>query len=85
MNGDGRLGAFAPTTLGALSRKPHIRNGRHTDVVELWTAPSRIAEQDHAIDAHWREKMVCVAVGSRTEVIVRGLDSDDNEGVAAKL
>lgn len=62
--------SFSPMTLGSFSRKPHLRNGRYSDVVELWTAPCRIGQKDHVIDEAWREKMVCVAVGSQTALLV---------------
>lgn len=64
--------AFSPTTLGHFACKSHVRNGRTTDIVELWTAPCSIGDQGRVRDEHedWREKMVCVAVGSQMGLIV---------------
>ncbi|KAG8998202.1 hypothetical protein FRB94_007173 [Tulasnella sp. JGI-2019a] len=62
--------SFAPTTLGVFSRKSHVRNGRYTDVAELWTAPCSIGDKEHVVDENWREKMVCVAVGGQMGLMV---------------
>ncbi|KAG8874328.1 hypothetical protein FRB98_008532 [Tulasnella sp. 332] len=61
---------FAPTTLGQFNRKSHLRNGRYTDIVELWTAPCNIGDKECVVDEKWRERMVCVAVGGQMGLLV---------------
>ncbi|KAG8902925.1 hypothetical protein FRB99_003951 [Tulasnella sp. 403] len=63
------LESFAPTTLGAFGWKRHLQNGRWNDSFELWTAPCGIGEKQK-VDEKWREKMVCVAVGSQVALAV---------------
>ncbi|KAG8906071.1 hypothetical protein FRB99_007659 [Tulasnella sp. 403] len=60
--------AFAPHTMGVYGRKRHMKNGRWSDSVELWTAPSSIGVGE--IRADWRDEMVCVAVGSQVALAV---------------
>ncbi|KAG8875921.1 hypothetical protein FRB97_004627 [Tulasnella sp. 331] len=69
-SGSGSTVPFAPTTLGHFSRKSHVRNGRYTDLVELWTAPCSIRDEKCVVDEDWRERMVCVAVGGQMGLIV---------------
>src|SRR4051812_39808445 len=59
-------GKFAPHTIGVFATKRHLNKGRHSDVVELWTAPA--GPSDDTVGGKWREEMRCVAVGSITGI-----------------
>jgi len=64
-------GPYASHTFGIFSQKRHLESGRWNDSVEVWSAPCDIGEKTTAeIDEKWREKMVCVAVGSQVALMV---------------
>jgi len=63
------IDGFAPDTFGLFSIKRHLDGGQESDSFEMWTAPGAIGEPRQAGDQRWRERMVCVAVGTQVTMM----------------
>lgn len=68
----GTLGIH-PRTAGLFMTTGFMLEGRHDLTVEVWTAPCSIGAAGlEPIDPNWRDKQVCLAVGTQLALTVPG-------------
>ncbi|KAI5480212.1 hypothetical protein MNV49_001540 [Pseudohyphozyma bogoriensis] len=61
--------SFAPNTVGCFSTGKQIHEGRHEQIVEVWSAPGPIGGEENK-DPEWRKKSALLVTATQIALSV---------------
>lgn len=80
---------FAARTTGIYATSRFLFDGRHDELVEVWTAPSAIGETSCEVDPNWKDKQVCLVLSTQMALTIpvnasTGLPTTNEQAAAAR-